>query len=195
MLRITGGELRNRRLAVPKGEDVIRPTSDRVRQALFNILGAKRRPSEDDVVLDVFCGTGALGIEAISRGAHTAIFLDRAPEALSLVKTNIETLQLGHCTQVIRCDLPKVKPRSDGISAASLVFLDPPYRKNLIAPTLTALAAHHWLADDALIVAETAEGETFTLPAGFARSDERTYGGTALSFLTFHQSIFDDSNR
>jgi 16S rRNA (guanine966-N2)-methyltransferase len=195
MLRITGGEFRNRRLAVPKGEDVIRPATDRIRQAIFNILGAKGIPRENCVVLDVFCGTGAIALEALSRGADTAIFIDAGAEALALTEANIKALKLESRCHIVRRTMPKIGVKPSNILAADLVFVDPPYRKDLVASTLAALAEGGWIASGAMIVIETAEDETFDSPAAFTLSDRRSYGGTALSFLIFSESVLDDTSR
>ena len=129
-MRITGGLHRSRKLETPKN-DAVRPTSDKVRQALFNMLNS-RGLVRDAVVLDAFCGTGALGLEALSQGAARAIFIDKAKSSTDLCHQNIETLNVGDQSCVLLQDSAKIKLRPDGIPHVELVFLDPPYRKGLV---------------------------------------------------------------
>ena len=183
-LRIVGGVHRGRRLAVPFG-DVVRPTSDRAREALFNILShggfaAGGLPFADRPVLDAFAGTGAFGLEALSRGASAAAFIDNGREALAALRRNISALGEGDRAHVIRGDA--TRPPRAGFACA-LAFLDPPYRSGLAAAALAGLAAAGWLAGDALAVVEIAASEEFASPAGFARVDERLYGAARLVVL------------
>jgi 16S rRNA (guanine966-N2)-methyltransferase len=183
-LRIVGGVHRGRRLAVPLG-DTVRPTSDRAREALFNILShggfaASGLPFADRPVLDAFAGTGAFGLEALSRGASAAAFIENGREALAVLRRNIASLGEEDRAHVLTGDA--TRPPRAGFGCA-LAFLDPPYRSGLAAPALTALAAAGWLAADALAVIEIAASEEFPSPPGFARVDERVYGAARLVYL------------
>jgi len=183
-LRIVGGVHRGRRLTVPLG-DAVRPTSDRTREALFNILShggfaAGGLPFADRPVLDAFAGTGAFGLEALSRGASSAAFIENGREAIAILRRNIAALDEEDRAHVLAGDA--TRPPRAGFASA-LAFLDPPYRSGLAAPALTALAAAGWLAADALAVVEIAALEEFSSPAGFARVDKRVYGAARLVFL------------
>ena len=183
-MRIVGGSHRGRRLAVPPGE-VVRPTSDRAREALFNILShgafaAAGIPFADRAVLDAFAGTGALGLEALSRGAAEAVFIENDREALLALRRNIADLGETRRTRIIIGDATRPPP---ALVACAIAFLDPPYASGLAAPALAALAAAHWLTQDALIVVEIAAREPFISPEGFAAIDERVYGAARLVFL------------
>lgn len=183
-LRIVGGVHRGRRLTVPLG-DAVRPTSDRAREALFNILShggfaAGGLPFADRPVLDAFAGTGAFGLEALSRGASAAAFIENGREALAALRHNIAALGEEDRAHVIAGDA--TRPPRAGFTC-TLAFLDPPYRSGLAEPALTGLAAAGWLAADALAVVEIAASEEFPSPVGFARVDERVYGAARLVFL------------
>ena len=183
-MRIVGGKHRGRRLLAPPG-DAVRPTSDRAREALFNILShgrlaANGLPFAGAVVLDAFAGTGALGLEALSRGAAEAVFIERDRDALATLRRNIETLDETTRTRIMPGDATR-PPR--GTAACAVAFLDPPYRSGLAGPALTALAAAGWLAPEALVVIETAAGEEFPPAEGFTLLDERVYGAARLAFL------------
>jgi 16S rRNA (guanine966-N2)-methyltransferase len=183
-LRIVGGVHRGRRLVAPLG-DTVRPTSDRAREALFNILShgsfaASGLPFADRPVLDAFAGTGAFGLEALSRGAGSAAFIENGREALAVLRRNIAALGEEDRAHVLAGDATR-PPRA--AFACALAFLDPPYRSGLAGPALTALAAAGWLAADALVVVEIAAAEEFPSPAGFDRLDERVYGAARLVFL------------
>jgi len=183
-LRIVGGVHRGRRLTVPLG-DAVRPTGDRAREALFNILShggfaAGGLPFADRPVLDAFAGTGAFGLEALSRGASAAAFIENGREAIGILRRNIAVLGEEDRAHVIAGDA--TRPPRAGFACA-LAFLDPPYRSGLAAPALTALAAAGWLAADALAVVEIAASEEFSSPVGFARVDQRVYGAARLVFL------------
>ena len=183
-MRITSGRLKGRNLVAPPDLRV-RPTSDKVRQAIFNILehqdfgaftlhGAR--------VIDLFAGTGALAIEALSRGGRYALLIDDSAESRALVRQNVEALALTGVTKLWRRDATRLGPNSG--EPYDLAFLDPPYRKSLVAPALAALRDGNWLSPSAVIVVETAADEEIALPAGFALGDERTYGETRVLFLT-----------
>src|ERR1700744_3923310 len=143
-MRVVGGRLRGRSLASPK-TNVIRPTADRLRESLFNILlHAYDDPIADARVLDLFAGTGALGIEAISRGAAFCLLVDDGAEARALIRQNVDTLGLGQVTRVFRRDATKLGA-AHPVEPFGLVFLDPPYRKGLAEPALASLRAGGWL--------------------------------------------------
>lgn len=184
-MRVVGGSLKRRPIAAPEGFDV-RPTSDRAREALFNILAHRgERPLSAARVLDVFAGSGALGIEALSRGAAHATFLETLPQALAAVRLNIGKLGLSERSNVLSRDalnpgLPPVGP----MLPASLVFLDPPYRSGLAPKALTALRSGGWLSPGALVSVEVAAKEDLDAPEGFTVLDERRYGAAKLVLLT-----------
>lgn len=182
-MRVTAGRLKGRSLAAP-ADLAVRPTSDKVRQAIFNILhhgdfGGFRL--EGARVIDLFAGTGALGIEALSRGAGYALFIDDAAASRALIWRNVEALGLTGVTKIWRRDATQLGPRSG--EAFDLAFLDPPYRKELLAPALAALRDGGWLKPDAVAVAEMAEEETLPSTDGYALLDERVYGDTRVLFL------------
>jgi 16S rRNA (guanine966-N2)-methyltransferase len=180
-MRIVGGRFRGRALAAPRTRD-IRPTSDRLRESLFNILGhAYGDPVTGARVLDLFAGTGALGLEAMSRGAAFALFVDDGAEARALIRENVAALGLGGTTKILRRDATKLGAAYP-IEPFSLVFLDPPYGRGLAAPALSAARGGGWLAPDALIVVEEAV-DAFTAPDGFTEIERRRYDDTELVFL------------
>src|SRR6266481_4577202 len=167
-LRIVGGSHRGRRLVAPPG-DLVRPTSDRAREALFNILShgnfsASGLPFAGRPVLDAFAGTGAFGLEALSRGASAAAFIERERDALAALRRNIVALDEGDRAHIVAGDATR-PPRA--ALACALAFLDPPYHSGLAASGLSALAAGGWLTPDALIVIEVAAREELLLPEGF----------------------------
>jgi 16S rRNA (guanine966-N2)-methyltransferase len=183
-MRITGGDLGGRALVAPRDARV-RPTSDKVRQAIFNILRhAGFAPAlNGSRVLDLFAGTGALGIEALSHGASFCLFVDDHAESRALIRENVEALGLTGVSKIWRRDATKLGDMAAGAGGPfDLVFLDPPYRKGLIAPALTGLRVGGWLADAALVVAETAEDEIIPPTDKFLLLDTRVYGDTAVRF-------------
>jgi 16S rRNA (guanine966-N2)-methyltransferase len=191
-MRIVAGRHRGRRLLAPPGETV-RPTSDRAREALFNILShgqpaAEGIPFAGAAVLDAFAGTGALGLEALSRGAAEAAFIEQDREALATLRRNIAMLGEGDRARIVPGDATRPPPAP---SAYALAFLDPPYRSGLAAAALTALDAAGWLVPQALAVIELAAREELTPPAGFFLLDERVYGAARLLFLRRGQTMGD----
>jgi 16S rRNA (guanine966-N2)-methyltransferase len=186
-LRIVAGRLRGRTLAVPSG-DAVRPTSDRAREALFNVLihrcGRDGRFSlVGATVLDAFAGTGALGLEALSRGARHAVFLDRDAGTVRDLAVRVTDWGVAEETTVLRADTTRPPARSDGVAPASLVFLDPPYGMGLPGPALMALVEAGWLAPGALCVVETDRGEALPVPDGFDLIDDRVQGRARLRIL------------
>jgi 16S rRNA (guanine966-N2)-methyltransferase len=181
-MRIVGGRLRGRMLAAPKSQ-AIRPTADRLRETLFNILiHAYGDPVSGARVLDLFAGTGALGLEAISRGATFALLVDEGAEARALIRANVEALGLGGVTRVFRRDATKLGPVHP-LAPFSLAFLDPPYGQGLAEQALSSARAGGWLADDALLVVEEAARPGFEVPDGFAEQERRAYDDTELIVL------------
>lgn len=185
-MRIVGGAFRGKTLISPKGLTT-RPTSDRAREAVFNILNhakwRKRPLFEDSAVLDAFAGTGALGLEALSRGAAHAVFIERERAALRSCRDNIEALGVAPRSFVLRGDAAAPPPRPAQVARRDLVFLDPPYGKDLGAKALAALAARDWLEAGAVCVMEMAKKQQEATPAGFVMHDERAYGVALVRFL------------
>lgn len=185
-MRIIGGQFRGKQLATPKS-DSIRPTSDRLRETLFNILAhGYDDPVRDARVIDLFAGTGALGFEALSRGARFATFVDEGAEARGLIRTNIEAMSLGGRTRLFRRDATKLGAIGP-TEPYSVAFLDPPYGKNLASLALASLADGGWLTKGALCVVEEAADAPLAAPAVFVLADQRDYSGTRLSFFVYEQ--------
>lgn len=177
-MRIVAGEWRGRSLVAPPGE-ATRPTADRLRQAVFDMLAhapwAGRATLENAVVLDAFAGTGALGLEALSRGAASASFVERDRAALAALRANIAACRAESRCTVVPGDATRPPPGRP----CTLVFLDPPYGKSLVPAALSALTAAGWLAEDALIVAETGRDEAPPTEHPLA---ERIHGAGRVSF-------------
>jgi 16S rRNA (guanine966-N2)-methyltransferase len=189
-MRIIAGKHRGRVLAVPEGRDTVRPTADRARESVFDIL-AHGRFSEQDacmdaMVLDAFAGTGAFGLEALSRGARHASFIEKDRVARAVLLQNVAAVGETAHAAVITGDATR-PPRATG--ACNLIFLDPPYGEDLAALTLKALVQSHWIARDALVIAEIAAKEDLEDPEGFTRLDERRYGAAKFVFLRFCVSL------
>jgi 16S rRNA (guanine966-N2)-methyltransferase len=181
-LRVTGGAFRGRTLVEPPN-DRVRPTSDKVRQAIFNILAHNDFgfDLEGAKIIDLFAGTGALGVEALSRGAAFVLFVDDSAESRALIRRNVEALNLTGACKIWRRDATQLGPMAAGAGGPfDLAFLDAPYRKGLTVRALASLIEGRWLAPGAAIVAETAVDEALDTPAGFRPIDTRSYGETAL---------------
>lgn len=176
-MRIVAGEFGGRILKTPKDSD-IRPTSDKVRQAVFNMLHS-RGAVEGANVLDAFCGTGALGLEALSQGAAFCTFIDVSKKSLLLCKENIDALGVGERCAGLVMDSTKLADKPKDIPQANLVFLDPPYNKDLVPRAIEALHLSFWLAEDAVLVIETAQKEDPDLQ-GLEVLQEKTYGDTRI---------------
>jgi len=186
-MRIVGGKHRGRPLKAPPGRS-LRPTSDRTRESLFNIIehGLAEWDGElqDAAVIDAFAGTGALGLEALSRGAAHATFIDSAGGAVGLCRANAAALREPPNATVLKLDATRIPPPPRAAQApCGVVFLDPPYGENLAGPALAGLAAKGWIADGALAVVEVACDEIFDPPPGFKLLDERGYGAAKVVFL------------
>jgi 16S rRNA (guanine966-N2)-methyltransferase len=187
-VRITGGTLRGRALIAPPDARV-RPTSDKMRQAIFNILMhndfGMGFTLENARAADLFAGTGALGIEVISHGASWCLFVDNSAESRALIRANVEAFGLTGASKIWRRDATDLGPLGAGAGGPfDLAFLDPPYRKNLVAPALASLRHGGWLAKNAVIVVEMAADEEFEVPEGFMAQAPRLYGETRLTVLT-----------
>src|ERR1700754_654995 len=181
-MRVVGGRLRGRNIASPSSND-IRPTQDRLRESVFNILmHAYGNPIEGARVLDLFAGTGALGIEAISRGAAFALFVDNGTDAGALLRNNIEALGLGGVTKVFRRDAGDLGP-AHPVEPFSLGFLDPPYGKKLAEKALASLHDGKWLTSGAMLVVEEAKAAGFVAPEGFEELERRAYDDTEFVLL------------
>ena len=189
-MRIVAGRHRGRRIEAPEGL-AVRPTGDRTREAVFNILTqgklhwrsqaeAGGNPLAGACVLDAFAGTGALGLEALSRGAAEVTFMEEQAAALTACKRNVQALDEGARCRVLSCDVLR-PPRA--AAACELVLMDPPYNQGLAPPALSALLDAGWLAPGALAVVELMAGEPLEPPAGFEILEERKYGKARVVFL------------
>jgi 16S rRNA (guanine966-N2)-methyltransferase len=178
-MRIVSGQFRGRNLKTPSS-NAIRPTSDRLRESIFNILvHAYADPVTDARVLDLFAGTGALGLEAMSRGASYALFVEEAAEARALIRTNVETLSLTGATKIFRRDAVKLGDMGR-MEPFDLVFCDPPYSQGLAEKSLVSARDGKWLAPSALVVVEEAVKAGFKIPEGFDELERRAYDDTEI---------------
>lgn len=177
-MRIISGQARGRKLKTLEGLDT-RPTLDRTREALFNILQQRVR---DARVLDLFAGSGALALEALSRGAGSAVLCDQSPAACGIIRENIALVRMEDRARLLCCEASQALERLVG-EQFDLIFLDPPYHKGLIDAALEGMIRRNQLAEGGLIVAETAQDEGFDLPEGLTFTDERKYGKSRLHFI------------
>ncbi|MCD6034427.1 MAG: rsmD [Rickettsiales bacterium] len=192
MLRIISGKHRNRRLDTTK-DNAVRPTMARAREAIFNILTHGGFRGEDGntvldgaVVLDLFAGSGALGIEALSRGARHVIFIDINQKHLDVVRRNLEHVGESDNATLIRSDSSAPPPAR---FRCNVIFLDPPYDSDMIAKSLKSLVNGNWLEDRAVVVIERGKGEhELPLPKGFTLIDERHYGKSAITILLWNSA-------
>lgn len=182
-MRVVAGRFRGRALQAPD-DMTIRPTSDRVRESVFNILahGIADFSLGGARVIDLFAGTGALGIEAVSRGASYCLFVEEAPEARALIRKNVEALGLTGETRIFRRDATDLGPAGN-MEPYALAFLDPPYGKGLGEKALASLAEGNWLTPGAICVFEERAGTSIDIPKAFECLDTRTYGDTDVRFL------------
>jgi 16S rRNA (guanine966-N2)-methyltransferase len=187
-MRIIGGRHKGRRLRAPSGRR-IRPTSDRLRETLFNMLAHEARAlPAGAVVADLFAGTGALGLEALSRGADHVFLVDNHPASLALARANVALLGEGEAVSLLKADATRLPPaRPPG--PCDLLFLDPPYHSGLAGPAIAAALAGGWLAEGGLIVAELARDEA--PPEGFAVLRERIVGDSRIVFLAPAEQALD----
>lgn len=186
-MRIVSGQFRGKAIKAPEGRDT-RPTSDRARQAVFNIL--EHAPWSEGLhgrrAIDLFAGSGALGFEALSRGAAFCLFVETDEAARGAIRENVDAMSLFGATRVHRRDATDLgqRPASAG-PAFDLAFLDPPYRKGLGERALAGLAQGDWLAPGALVVFERGSDEPDPVLAGFETLDARDYGAARVLFLRF----------
>ncbi|MDH6229879.1 16S rRNA (guanine966-N2)-methyltransferase [Mesorhizobium soli] len=181
-MRIVGGELRGRPLATPRSNS-IRPTTDRTREALFNVLAHRYADRlEGARVLDLFAGTGALGLEAISRGASFCMFVEESTEGRGLIRTNVEAFGLTGRTKIFRRDAAGLGPAGT-VQPFGLVFADPPYGKGLGEAALRSALSGGWLEPNALCVVEETASVSFEPGPDFVVVDERGYGDTIIRLI------------
>jgi 16S rRNA (guanine966-N2)-methyltransferase len=178
-LRIIAGHLRGRRLETPSGL-ATRPTSDRAREALFAILEHGSPPLRGSLFLDLFAGSGAVGLEALSRGAEQVLLIDQANTAARAIANNIRALGVEDRARVVRADACRLEAAPHPFE---VIFLDPPYGSGLLAPALHGLVAQGWLAPSARVVAEIAVREPAPLAQGLELEEERRYGAARFVFL------------
>ncbi|MDQ6435057.1 16S rRNA (guanine(966)-N(2))-methyltransferase RsmD [Mesorhizobium sp. LHD-90] len=181
-MRIVGGEFRGRPLATPRSQD-IRPTTDRARESVFNVVAHRFGERLAGArVLDLFAGTGALGLEALSRGAAFCMFIEESAEGRGLIRTNVEAFGLTGRTKIFRRDATRLG-EAGNIQPFGLVFADPPYARGLGEQALASALAGGWLAPRALCLVEEAASTGFGPVEGFELLDERSYGETVIRFL------------
>lgn len=184
-MRVVGGAFRGRALAAPSHEG-LRPTSDRVRESVFNILlhGVAGFTLDGARVIDLFAGTGALGIEALSRGAGYCLFVEEQPEARALIRTNIETMGLTGVTRIFRRDATDLGPAGN-MDPYRLALVDPPYGQGLGEKALVILRDGRWLEEGAIVMLEERASATVTLPERYTEIDRRSWGDTQAVFARF----------
>jgi 16S rRNA (guanine966-N2)-methyltransferase len=181
-MRITGGKIRGRVLSSPRGMD-IRPTTDRVREAIFNIIGQDLSGLK---VLDLFAGTGSLGLEALSRGADHAVFIDNSNQSVNLIKKNLALCGFDDSATILKTDLKKgSRLNHPMLKAIDLIFLDPPYGKDLIIPLLEGMSRTDILKKSSCVVAELSKKEDLpTIIEQLEMTDIRLYGDTKIIIYT-----------
>ena len=185
-MRITGGTVRGQRLAKVRWPD-IRPTADMVRGSIFNIVGQNL---SDLLVLDLFAGSGSLGIESLSRGAKRSVFVDNSRRALAIVDKNIAMCGFKENSIVIKADLPKglTQLKNYGYEQFDLIFMDPPYESGYLEPTMVKVTEENLLNQDGVIVVERSTRSTDFLPSriqGLWLKQTKTYGSTVIGFYGF----------
>lgn len=183
-MRIVSGKHRGRNITAPRGRDT-RPTSDQTRESIFNILAHADwcAPMEDAIVADIFAGSGALGLEAVSRGAKFCLFVETEPKARAAIRENVETFGLGGMTRLHRRDATQLKIAPGNLRGPfTHIFMDPPYNKGLGLPVLSKLAGYDLLAEDAAIIFEMGADEEIDL-SGFDIMTDRTWGAARVVFM------------
>ncbi len=183
-MRIVGGKFKGRKLEVPPGRDT-RPTSDRARESIFNILEHQswgRKALRGGRVLDVFAGTGALGLEAFSRGAVAVTFMDNSEEAMKVMRQNAKGMGSAVELQLMRADATQP---GRAVEPVDLVMMDAPYQAGLTHPALQALVQAGWLKEGTLCVVETSKKQSWEVPHGFEQLDQRKYGIALVTFLHY----------
>ncbi|MGF1611516.1 MAG: 16S rRNA (guanine(966)-N(2))-methyltransferase RsmD [Kiloniellales bacterium] len=198
-MRIVGGRHRGRRIVAPEGR-AVRPTADRTREALFDILtqGRVLQPGQalrETHLLDAFAGSGALGLEALSRGAPHVTFMESFAPALAALRQNVLALGELERASVYRADVLRPPRRPAELAPCGIVLMDPPYNQGLAGPALEALAAAGWLAPGALVSVELMKTEAFEPPAGFELVDQRKYGRGQLIFLRYQPPATEDAQQ
>ena len=184
-VRIISGRNKGRKLLVPQGSS-IRPTSDRIRESIFNILDSYLKGGfYGKVIADLFSGTGALGLEALSRGAQSAILVDKQSDAINLIKHNVQNFKEDENTLVLKRDATRIGTLPSGCFKANIAFLDPPYEQCMVSRALGSLIYNKWLEPNALCVIEMSTKETFNCLLEFEQVDERKYGRTVIYFIKF----------
>ena len=188
-MRIVSGRFKGQRLQAPGGRE-LRPTSDRTRGSVFNVIIHGLREWKGSLdgtsVVDVFCGTGALGLEALSRGAAHATFIDNSQASLAVAKNNAANLVVWRETTLLKLDATRLAPPPlVAQGPCAIAFLDAPYKMEMTRPTLSGLARQGWLADGALCVVEVAADEIVSVGPCFTQLDERTYGSAKVVFLQY----------
>lgn len=179
-MRVVAGECKGRKLSVLPGRDT-RPTTDRVREALFSSLGDKVVGAR---VLDLFAGTGALGIEALSRGAVFSIFVEKSKSAFDIVGKNISSCGFGSKSRVVLGEAIRALSKLKGEGAQfDLIFLDPPYKSNLLTAVFNRLADSELLAERGTVIAEHSSGMELSIPEGLQKIATKSYAGAALTFV------------
>lgn len=184
-MRIVGGKFKGRAIRAPEGRTT-RPTSDKARESIFNVLAHAEwaPPLEGARVIDTFAGSGALGFEAISRGAAFCLFVETDSAARGMIRDNVEAFQLFGITRIHRGSATDLGPKPAGLGAPfDLVFMDPPYKYDLVPPALEQLVRGAWTTPEALVVAETSADEAGLVTPGWTLLDERIYGAARVSFL------------
>jgi 16S rRNA (guanine966-N2)-methyltransferase len=180
-MRIIAGRYGGRRLEVPKNND-IRPTSDKVRGSIFNALNA-RLDMDGLHVMDICCGTGAMGLEALSRGAQSCIFVDKSRDSLALTKKNVAAIAPEDKAEFMLADCTQIKTRTQSVHPVDLFFCDPPYKLDLITPCLQSMLDGGWLAEDAYGVIEAEKGWISFLPKALDVLAEKVYGDTQILYV------------
>lgn len=179
-MRIIAGKYRGRKLESPSDMDV-RPTTDKMRERVFSMLQHARYPTLHDAqVMDVFAGTGALGLEALSRGASHVTFVEKSPKSIALLNKNIAAMKVAQDTTLIKSRATSLKPTS---TPCDFIFMDPPYGRDLLAPSIACLLEGGWLANDGVIIAEMKSDEAFEVPDTLTLIDERKQGIQRVVFL------------
>ncbi len=189
-MRIIGGRFRGRTITAPKGLDV-RPTSDRAREGVFNILAhGIDWPGFDGItVIDVFSGAGGYGLEALSRGAGHAVFIDNDANSLKCARGNAAACGQGRNVNALKLDAARLPPPPRvAKTPVPLAFLDAPYGQNLTGPALLGLAHRGWLAPAAVVVVEVGGDEDIAAPKGYGLMDERTYGAARIGFFRYEKT-------
>lgn len=187
-MRIISGNHRGKRLISPQGSST-RPTAEHIRETLFNILqhglsiASVSGIATETWVLDVFAGTGALGFEALSRGAYHVVFIETDIAACRVIQKNAFSLGVADRTTLLRRNAVRLSKPPNYLKPSELIFLDPPYGKGLASRALNQLIAHKWLGKHATVVIEMAFDDKLAVPNGFTQADERRYGNTKIVFL------------